>query len=852
MSSLLLFTSLLKAQPAFNWAIGTGGPSPLDRDIAHCVSSDNAGNVYMAGQFQDTITFGSFTMIALASRDGFVAKFDPNGNCLWVMQVMGGGLDLVQGIETTSNGESYITGEFSGLTTIVGGNFLLNSSNTNADMFAAKIDVNGNALWALTFPATTDSRGNCITTDGLGNCYVGGQFQGTATVLSQNYTSASMVDPFFMKINSTGTIQWFKHVPVTGMNDTPWGIKADFCGNILITGTYGGTANFPCGAITDVGSGDIFISKYDPNGNCLWAVSAGGNATDGGNGISLDAAGNVFVTGKYAGMATFGTFTVNAQGLNYNGFIAKLNSSGVFQWVKKFGAGGQGNPADEGNAIATDSIGNSYVTGYFNDTATFGQFTMIATGGLNKNDVCIMKLNPNGVYQWVKQAGGSDREGGRGICIAKPHLVYVCGVYQSDTCWFDNFQVYTPINNINSSGQWENLFLTEFNENLSGFNTNMNLQLSGNTNICSGNSATLSCNTGTNFLWSPGNNTTQSITVSPTVTTTYYATVTIGGCTLTDSIIVNVTSAPNILVSGDSSICNGNIAQMNVTGGASYSWSTGETTSGISVNPNSTTIYSVITTNSCGIDTSYFTVTVVNNPIAVISGDSLICSGETTILTASGVSNYLWNNASTTPSVNVSPISSSSYFVVSSTSGCSDTSFYFVTVVNSPTISLTGNTNIIFGQSLNLTASASGIVTYNWNPSNSLSCSTCSNPIASPTTTTTYCVEVTNSGGCSNTSCVTVTIDILCGELFVPTAFTPNGDGMNDVIKVNNNCLLEIDFRIYTRWGELVFSSTDLNGMWDGKYKGKEMDESVFAYTLEATLNTGEKLSQKGNISLIR
>lgn len=149
------------------------------------------------------------------------------------------------------------------------------------------------------------------------------------------------------------------------------------------------------------------------------------------------------------------------------------------------------------------------------------------------------------------------------------------------------------------------------------------------------------------------------------------------------------------------------------------------------------------------------------------------------------------------------------------------------------------------------TLSASGGGTYQWTPSTGLSCDTCANPIADPSSTTVYCVTVTNASGCSDSACVTVTVDIVCGDLFVPTAFSPNGDGQNDILYVKSNCIVDMDFAIFDRWGEKVFETNDVNIGWDGTVKGKPLDTAVFAYYLKGTIK-GNVIDLHGNITLTK
>jgi gliding motility-associated-like protein len=374
---------------------------------------------------------------------------------------------------------------------------------------------------------------------------------------------------------------------------------------------------------------------------------------------------------------------------------------------------------------------------------------------------------------------------------------------------------------------------------------------STDTTICQGDQITLSGNGGTSYTWDNG--VIDGVPFTPTGTTTYTATGTdANSCANTAQLTITVSPLPTISVTGTNSICTGDSSLLTASGGISYVWNTSDITPTITVNPITNTTYTVTGTDANGcINTGQITVTVLAPPTAAISGASNVCLGNNVVLIGSGGGSYLWNTGDTSSIINVNPLDTTTYTLITTIGTCVDSITITVNTVPTPTVILTPSpdTSIALGQSIDL--NVIGGTSYVWNPNGSLSCSTCPNPIATPELTTTYCVYTTENS-CTDTSCVTVVVDIICGEVFVPTAFSPNGDGGNDCLKVYNNCIESMVFKVYARWGEVVFETTDVDECWDGSYKGKDLNNAVFMYTLNATLINGEEVSLKGNVSLIR
>ena len=360
--------------------------------------------------------------------------------------------------------------------------------------------------------------------------------------------------------------------------------------------------------------------------------------------------------------------------------------------------------------------------------------------------------------------------------------------------------------------------------------------------ICSGDVLVALPDTSNNNIvgtWSPA--------INNTATTTYTFTPDAGVCATTTTMTITVTSPTIPTFTAVTPICTGeSLVALPTTSNNSITgtWSP-------AINDTITTTYTFTPTAGQCADTTSMTITVYSPPIALISGSSSICFGQSVTLTASGGSTYTWSTGDTTTSITDSPNDTITYWVLASIGSCSDSTSYTINVVPTPNVDVTPYPNVTINQTQSIELTASGATSYFWSPSTDLSCTNCATTIASPEETTKYCASTTVNG-CVDTTCVTVFVDIICGELFVPSAFSPNSDGVNDCLSVYNNCIKSMDFKVFSRWGEVVYQSIDVNDCWDGSFKGTELNTAVFVYRLDAVLLNGEEVKLKGNVSLIK
>lgn len=288
--------------------------------------------------------------------------------------------------------------------------------------------------------------------------------------------------------------------------------------------------------------------------------------------------------------------------------------------------------------------------------------------------------------------------------------------------------------------------------------------------VCTGSSTTLNASGGVLYSWNPttglSSSTISNPVANPTVNTTYTVTVTSSGCSSTDAVIVTVNPLPTVSVPSIS-ICNGNAGTLTATGASTYAWSpatglSSTTGNSVSASPAANTTYTITGTSSAGcVNTATSTVTVNPVPVADAGTDVTICNGTSATLSASGGGTYSWSPATGLSSTTISnPVSSTTVtrtYTVTVTNGSGCTSTDAVTVTVTPLPPANAGTDVTICNGSSTTLSASGGTSYSWSPATSLSSATISNPVASPTVSTTYTVTVSASG-CSKTDAVVVTV----------------------------------------------------------------------------------------------
>jgi gliding motility-associated-like protein len=241
-----------------------------------------------------------------------------------------------------------------------------------------------------------------------------------------------------------------------------------------------------------------------------------------------------------------------------------------------------------------------------------------------------------------------------------------------------------------------------------------------------------------------------------------------------------------------------------------------------------------------------------------LTADTFLCAGESVQLNASGGTNYDWAPAFGLSCMNcpdpvASPTQTTDYSVTISASGyCNEDILYItVTVHDQPDPGLDSLITISYGSDITFTPNG-GMDDYDWTATDGWTCEGCPSPTVSPLVSTVYTLQVTDSNGCKAMALGTVEVLSECeGRFFIPTAFSPNGDEHNDEFRIlHPGDLNLIDFKVFNRWGEIVFETTDANQGWDGFYKGDIQDLAVYAWYAQMTCGNEVK-TLVGNVTLV-
>lgn len=390
----------------WQWLYDMGG---LSQDYGQALATDASGNSYITGGFGEASVVGTELLITHGSTDIFIAKISSSGTWYWAVRAGGTGYDIGAGITVDAAGNVYVTGFFEGLADF--GATDLNSLG-GYDIFACKLDTNGNWLWAQNTGTGNSDFGYGIALDGSGDVFVSGQF-------NERFIAA-------FKLNNSGTLLTANQMTGTGTG-AGQGIAVDYYGSVYLTGYLDGSANFGSTPLTSFGGKDIIVAKLNNDLGWGWVRQAGGFNDDRGMGIAVDETGSVYPTGFFSGQAIFGPQALTASGID--AFVAKLDSAGMLTWVRQ--AGGAG--VEAGMAITVDED-KVYLGGVFSASCVIANTILESNGG---SDVFVSTLSRDGDWLWAKGAGGPNADMLYAVAADASGAIVITGCYE-DSITFGN------------------------------------------------------------------------------------------------------------------------------------------------------------------------------------------------------------------------------------------------------------------------------------------------------------------------------------------------------------------------------------------------------------------------------
>ena len=452
---------------ANGWATRIAGSA---NDVGFGVATDSTGNVFVTGQYQSALTLYNTgggtgtTLTVTGGYDVFLAKYLSAGSVVWATRIAGTTTsdDIGTAIARDSSDNVFVTGRYGAALTLYNTGGGTGATLTNAggsDVFLAKYSSAGSVLWATRIAGSTGDSGQGVATDSSGNVFVTGYYTaalrlyntGGGTYATLAFGTGS-VDVFLAKYSSAGSVVWATRIAGSTGTSSDYGtaLATDLSDNVFVTGYYSGVLTLyntggGTGATLTWTNIDCFLAKYSSAGSVVWATRIASGGINVGQGVATDSSGNVFVTGYYgAALTLYNTGGGTGATLAFTGgsdvFLAKYSSAGSVVWATRIA--GTTTSGDISTALATDSSGNVFVTGYYGAALTLyntGGGTGATLAYIGGNDAFLAKYSSAGSVVWATQIAGTTTSDDRGYGLATDSSgnVFVTGQYQTALTLYD-------------------------------------------------------------------------------------------------------------------------------------------------------------------------------------------------------------------------------------------------------------------------------------------------------------------------------------------------------------------------------------------------------------------------------
>ncbi|MCB9170234.1 MAG: SBBP repeat-containing protein [Flavobacteriales bacterium] len=423
----------------FHWMrrIGLHGAA---YDGATGVAVDPAGNVYSSGNFVTTaILCGDTLRAPLAAMRSWLNKRDANGACVWNKQlrcIEPEAMCNVQAFARAGNGDLLLAGEFTGTLDLTTVQLIANGPG---DLFLARFDENGNCLWAINEGGTGSPSAGSVTEAPNGNILLAGSFSGNATIAGNGLVSSGQTDGFIARYDASGNGLWCRSFGGASWENGS-GIAVDSAGNAYVTGRFTTSATFDALTVNGAGDADLYLAKYDPNGNLVWLTGSTGAGWKQATSVVVGTSGQVYITGQYTGEMTICTNTLVGDNTTPHPFLSCFSANGGLLWQHDYPCSGGGS----GSNIAARPGGDIVLTGGFSGDLTVDGFILNAQGAA---DAWVAAFNSAGDALWAHAMSGTD-----------PLWDFASGL-----------DLDADANNVIVSGSFGDFYFTAFDQNVGSF-----------------------------------------------------------------------------------------------------------------------------------------------------------------------------------------------------------------------------------------------------------------------------------------------------------------------------------------------------------------------------------------------
>ena len=758
---------------------------------------------------------------------------------------------------------------------------------------------NVNFEWARQLGGPLNEYATAINLDASGKLCLTGCFQGTTDFDpgpgTFNLQSAGVADIFVSKIDTDGDLLWAKRIGGPGL-DIAYGNTTDAVGNIYLTGSFAGMADFDPGAavynLTSFGVRDIFIVKLDALGNLIWARQMKGNSGGSlgvteavGYSVAVDVAGNVFTVGVFnggtvdfdPGNAVYNIGSVSNPAIGYDDiFISKLDANGNFVAANKIGSPGF---SEITNAIVLDPAGNAYLAGSFHDTVDFDPGIGVNELTALRADNFICKLDANCNFIWVKHLKGNNEFASTcALTLDAAGNIITTGLFYSAVDFDPGPATYTLdcngghifILKLNPSGDFIWAKQVGNDPSTSNFVSSVTIDPQGNLYTTGSFQQTVDFDPGQgtynltssfsqdifvlkltpmgNFVWAKKIGGGSSFEISNGIAVDAASNVYTTGYFTGTADFDPGTAAYNIVAKGFSDVF---IHKMTNCANSGTSTITAAACGAYSLNGQTYTAggtYTQQLTNASGCDSMLILNLTLNNTNAVFNavscdsyswlGQEYIASGtfHDSIINAAGCDSLITLNLVINPT--------NSTFRTAAICGGQTYGNFTVSGIYRDTLrNANGCDSIVILDLKVYTASFSFVDS-----------SICQDQrYEGYASAGTYVDTLVASNGCDSIRSLNLKLKNNCTGIGIPSAFTPGNDGLNDLFKpIINQPVYDYELVIYNRYGQKIFQTGNYLPGWDGKSNNKDQPAGAYIFQVRYRSSNGASILKRGTIILVR